>query len=90
MLLMALNNNCMGRDGAAASVYVQKLNAFQSNRGIGEVVVAVTIAVVAVAEAVGGIDDSRSTASQIGLSAATTAALPVAGEGGCSSKVIRP
>jgi hypothetical protein len=53
-------------------------------------VVAVAIAVVAVAEVVGGIDDSRSTASQLSLSTAATAALPVAGEGGCSRKAMRP
>jgi hypothetical protein len=49
-------------------------------------VVAVAMAVVAVAEAVDGIDDSRSIISQLSLGAAAIAALPVTGEGGCSNK----
>jgi hypothetical protein len=66
------------------------LESSQSNRGIGEVVVRVAMAVVAVAEAVDGIDDNRSTVSQLGLSAAATAALPVPAEGGCSTKTMQP
>jgi hypothetical protein len=48
------------------------------------------MAVVVMAEAVDGIDDSRSTVPQLGLSAAATSALPVAGEGVCSSNAMRP
>jgi hypothetical protein len=48
----------------------------QSNRGIGEVMVAVDMAMVVVAEAVDGIDDSMSTR----LPAAATAALSVIGD----------
>jgi hypothetical protein len=48
----------------------------QSNRGIDEVMVAVDMAMVVVAEAVDGIDDSISTR----LPAAATAALLVAGD----------
>ena len=48
----------------------------QSNRRIGEVFAAVVV--IALAEAVHRIADSRSVVSQLGLSAAATVALPVA------------
>jgi hypothetical protein len=53
------------------------LKSSQSNRWIGEVlavVVVAAVAVVVVAEAVDDIDDRSLTVSQIGVSAATTAA----------------
>jgi hypothetical protein len=57
------------------------LKSSQSNRWIGKVLAVVVV--VAVAEAVDGIDGRSSTVSQIGVTAATTAALLVAGEGAC-------